>query len=100
MGIENICASLASKSNRELDAQVANFPGRPLTKEYPFLWVAALCQKVWLEGLVVRMVRSCTIDDLLFHRILGRPRELVKSHPEGQGRRVLGRVLRADSPNG
>jgi transposase-like protein len=53
MGIENISASQVSEFNRELDSQVADFQGRPLAEEYPFLFIDALYQKVRVEGRVV-----------------------------------------------
>ena len=53
MGIENISASQVSEFNKELDTQVADFQGRPLAEEYPFLWIDALYQKVRVEGRVV-----------------------------------------------
>ena len=53
MGIENISSAQVSEFNRDLDAQVAEFRGRPLEQEYPFLWIDALYQKVRVEGRVV-----------------------------------------------
>lgn len=53
MGIENISASQVSEFNRELDSQVADFQGRLLAEEYPFLFIDALYQKVRVEGRVV-----------------------------------------------
>jgi len=53
MGIENISASQVSEFNKELDSQVADFQGRPLAEEYPFLFIDALYQKVRVEGRVV-----------------------------------------------
>ena len=55
MGIENISASQVSEFNKELAAQVADFQGRPLAEEYPFLIIDALYQKVRVEGRVVSM---------------------------------------------
>lgn len=43
MGIENISASQVSQINKGLDEQVEAFRRRPLQKEYPFVWVDALC---------------------------------------------------------
>ena len=53
MGIENISASHVSEFNKELDSQVADFQGRLLAEEYPFLFIDALYQKVRVEGRVV-----------------------------------------------
>ena len=53
MDIENISASQVSEFNRELDSQVADFQGRLLAEEYPFLFIDALYQKVRVEGRVV-----------------------------------------------
>jgi transposase-like protein len=53
MGIENISASQVSEFNKELDSQVADFQGRLLAEEYPFLFIDALYQKVRVEGRVV-----------------------------------------------
>lgn len=46
MGIENISASQVSQINKGLDEQVEAFRRRPLQKEYPFVWVDALYEKI------------------------------------------------------
>ena len=46
LGIENISASQVSEITKELDEQVKEFRTRPLEKEYPFVWVDALYEKV------------------------------------------------------
>ncbi|SMC08876.1 IS256 family transposase [Nitratiruptor tergarcus] len=46
LGIENISASQVSQINKGLDEQVEEFRNRPLQKEYPFIWVDALYEKV------------------------------------------------------
>ena len=46
LGIENISASQVSQINKGLDEQVKEFRNRPLQKEYPFVWVDALYEKV------------------------------------------------------
>ncbi|WP_187648130.1 IS256 family transposase [Nitrosophilus labii] len=54
LGIENISASQVSQINKGLDEQVKEFRNRPLQKEYPFVWVDALYEKVRnYEGRVV-----------------------------------------------
>jgi len=54
LGIENISASQVSQINKGLDEQVEEFRNRPLQKEYPFVWVDALYEKVRnYEGRVV-----------------------------------------------
>ncbi|BCD62094.1 transposase [Nitratiruptor sp. YY08-26] len=54
LGIENISASQVSQINKGLDEQVKEFRNRPLQKEYPFVWVDALYEKVRdYEGKVV-----------------------------------------------
>ncbi|WP_353661857.1 IS256 family transposase [Hydrogenimonas sp. SS33] len=46
LGIENISASQVSQINKGLDEQVEAFRNRPLRKEYPFVWVDALYEKI------------------------------------------------------
>lgn len=46
LGIENISASQVSQINKGLDEQVQEFRNRPLKKEYPFIWVDALYEKI------------------------------------------------------
>jgi putative transposase len=46
LGIENISASQVSQINKGLDEQVKEFGNRPLQKEYPFVWVDAIYEKV------------------------------------------------------
>ncbi len=46
LGIENISASQVSQINKGLDEQVEEFRNRPLEKEYPFVWVDALYEKI------------------------------------------------------
>ena len=46
LGIENISASQVSQINKGLDEQIREFRERPLDKEYPFVWVDALYEKV------------------------------------------------------
>ncbi len=46
LGIENISASQVSQINKGLDEQVQEFRNRPLQKEYPFIWVDALYEKI------------------------------------------------------
>ncbi len=46
LGIENISASQVSQINKGLDEQVQEFRNRPLQKEYSFVWVDALYEKV------------------------------------------------------
>jgi putative transposase len=72
MGIENISASQVSEFNKELDAQVADFRTRPLEEEYPFLWIDALYQKVWVEGRVVSvaMMIACGVNPVGTREIL------------------------------
>jgi transposase-like protein len=54
LGIENISASQVSQINKGLDEQVEEFRNRSLEKEYPFVWVDALYEKVRnYEGRVV-----------------------------------------------
>ncbi len=54
LGIENISASQVSQINKGLDEQVKEFRNRTLQKEYPFVWVDALYEKVRnYEGRVV-----------------------------------------------
>jgi len=54
LGIDNISASQVSQINKGLDKQVEEFRNRPLEKEYPFVWVDALYEKVRnYEGRVV-----------------------------------------------
>ncbi|SFQ02327.1 IS256 family transposase [Hydrogenimonas thermophila] len=54
LGIANISASQVSQINKGLDKQVEEFRNRPLEKEYPFVWVDALYEKVRnYEGRVV-----------------------------------------------
>jgi len=53
MGIDNISASQVSDINKGLNEQVAEFRNRPLKKEYPFIWVDALYEKIRSNGRVV-----------------------------------------------
>ena len=46
LGIEGISASQVSQINKGLDEQVDKFRNRPLQKEYPFVWVDAMYEKV------------------------------------------------------
>jgi len=46
MGIEGISASQVSQINKGLDEQVEAFRNRPLQKEYPFIYVDALYEKI------------------------------------------------------
>ena len=46
LGIENISASQVSQINKGLDEQVQEFRNRALKKEYPFIWVDALYEKI------------------------------------------------------
>jgi transposase-like protein len=46
LGIENISASQVSQINKGLDEQIREFREHPLDKEYPFVWVDALYEKV------------------------------------------------------
>jgi len=54
LGIDNISASQVSQINKGLDKQLEEFRNRPLEKEYPFVWVDALYEKIRnYEGRVV-----------------------------------------------
>lgn len=56
LGIENISASQVSQINKGLDEQIREFKERSLDKEYPFVWVDALYEKVRdVEGRVISM---------------------------------------------
>ena len=46
LGIENISASQVSQINKGLDEQIQEFRTRALQKEYPFVWVDALYEKI------------------------------------------------------
>jgi len=46
LGIENISASQVSQINKGLDEQIKEFRNRPLQKEYPFVWIDALYEKI------------------------------------------------------
>jgi putative transposase len=46
MGIEGVSASQVSQINKGLDEQVEAFRNRPLQKEYPFIYVDALYEKI------------------------------------------------------
>ncbi len=46
LGIENISASQVSQINKELDEQIQEFRTKALQKEYPFVWVDALYEKM------------------------------------------------------
>ncbi len=46
LGIENISASQVSQINKGLDEQIKEFRNRPLEKEYPFVWIDALYEKI------------------------------------------------------
>jgi transposase-like protein len=46
MGIEGLSASQVSQINKGLDEQVEAFRNRPLQKEYPFIYVDALYEKI------------------------------------------------------
>jgi transposase-like protein len=54
LGIENISASQVSQITKGLDEQTKEFRNRPLQKEYPFVWIDALYEKIRdYEGKVV-----------------------------------------------
>ncbi len=54
LGIENISASQVSQINKGLDEQTKEFRNRTLQKEYPFVWIDALYEKMRdYEGKVV-----------------------------------------------
>ncbi len=55
LGIENISAGQVSEINKGLDEQVAAFRNRKLDKQYPFIWVDALYEKVRENGRVISM---------------------------------------------
>jgi transposase-like protein len=46
LGIENISASQVSQINKGLDEQIKEFRNRPLQKEYPFVWIDALYERI------------------------------------------------------
>jgi len=46
LGIENISASQVSQINKTLDEQIQEFRTKALEKEYPFVWVDALYEKI------------------------------------------------------
>ena len=53
MGIDGISASQVSQINKGLNEQVSAFRNRPLQKEYPFIWVDALYEKIRSNGRVI-----------------------------------------------
>jgi len=46
LGIEYISASQVSQINKGLDEQIQEFRNRRLDKEYPFVWIDALYEKI------------------------------------------------------
>ncbi len=53
LGIEGISASQVSEMTKGLDERVKEFRSRPLSEEYPFVWIDALYEKVRRDGRVV-----------------------------------------------
>ncbi|MCK5070904.1 MAG: IS256 family transposase, partial [Desulfocapsa sp.] len=53
MGIDGISASQVSQINKGLNEQVEAFRSRVLQKEYPFIWVDALYEKIRSNGRVI-----------------------------------------------
>jgi len=53
MGIDGISASQVSQINKGLNEQVSAFRNRALQKEYPFIWVDALYEKIRSNGRVI-----------------------------------------------
>lgn len=53
LGIEGISAGQVSVLNQGLNEQVEQYRNRPLQKEYPFIWIDALYEKVRLNGEII-----------------------------------------------
>ncbi len=53
MGVERLAKSQISELCTELDAKANDFRNRPLTDEYPYLWLDALYEKVHIGDSVV-----------------------------------------------
>jgi transposase-like protein len=53
MGVERLAKSQISQLCTELDQRAEEFRHRPLTQEYPYLWLDALYEKVRIDGQVV-----------------------------------------------
>jgi len=53
MGVERLAKSQISQLCTELDGRAEEFRHRPLTQEYPYLWLDALYEKVRIDGQVV-----------------------------------------------
>jgi len=53
MGFERLAKSQISELCNELDAKAGDFRNRPLTDEYPYLWLDALYEKVHIGDSVV-----------------------------------------------
>ena len=53
LGIEGISAGQVSEINKHLNAQVEEFRTKPLEKEYPFVWVDAVYEKIRFDGRVI-----------------------------------------------
>ena len=95
MDIENISASQVLDFNKEVDAQVADFHGRPLAEEYPFLRIDALYQKVRVEGqlLLVAVIIACGVNPTC-------SQEIMASSPCSMSRRTPGASFSASSTRG
>jgi transposase-like protein len=55
IGIENISAAQVSEFTEGLEDQAVSFRTRPLEKEYPFVWIDVLYDKVRMEDRVVSL---------------------------------------------
>ncbi len=53
LGIEGASVSQVSEMTEGLDERVKEFRTRPLSEEYPFIWIEAVYEKVRSDGRVV-----------------------------------------------
>ena len=58
LGIEGASASQVSEMKEGLDERVKEFRTRPLSEEYPFIWIEAVYEKVRSDGRVVGLFFS------------------------------------------
>lgn len=55
LGIQDISAGQVSEMNKDLNQQVESFRNRPLSKEYPVIWIDALYEKIRDNQSVINM---------------------------------------------
>ncbi len=69
MRIEGISAFQVSNMTKELNYQVEKFRNRALNKEYSFIWVEALYEKIRDNGKVINVavlvVRAVDLDEIM-----------------------------------